>query len=142
MTCDPLAYLQAAQKISAVATEEASYRATVSRAYYAAYHCCRLYYASLPQLSTLMGNGMHEQLINALTFPSKKLTSNGKARSEALGKYLRDMCQARVHADYRPDDALAKEKMDDAIGTAEMIFEFASVTKGPVEASVSPLAQA
>lgn len=142
MTCDPSAFFEASQQIRKIAKDEACYRSAVSRVYYATYHRCRLYYAALPQLSELMGKGAHEQLINALRFPSKRLTENGRERSEALGKYLRDMCMARVNADYFPDQSFEQQVMEDAFSTADMIFEFAAVTKGRVEAPSSPLAQA
>jgi uncharacterized protein (UPF0332 family) len=139
MTCDPLAFFEASKKIQKIASEEADFRAVANRVYYAAYHRCRLYYAALPQLSELHGNGVHEQLINALKIPSKKLSENGKARSEALAKYLRDVCNARVHADYHPDICFKQDKMHDVVRTGEVIFEVSSVTKGALNISSSPL---
>lgn len=101
-----------------------------------------MYYASLPYLSVLKGNGVHEQLINNLKFPSAKLTENCQGRNEALAKYLRDLCMARAHADYDLDEAFDLKKMQDALLTAELIFEVSSTSKGKLDAVASPLAQA
>jgi len=133
MTCDSASYLDASKKIQAIAKDEATCRAAVSRAYYACYHRCRSYYAALPVLGVIVGKGVHEQLINCLGNPSPKLTTNARARSVALGKYLRQVCDARVHADYAPDEVMTSEKMNQALATSEMIFHQAAVKKGPVE---------
>ena len=141
MSCTPTSYLEASKLIQKYASDEGAYRAAAGRAYYAAYHRCRLYYNALPYLSKLEGRGVHEQLINALTIPSSRLSANGRARSVAIGKYLRDICNARVHADYRPEEAFPAEKMADSLSTAELIFSCTSVAKGPVQVEVSPLSR-
>lgn len=123
MTCSTQSLLQASERIGAIADDEAVCRAGVSRAYYASYHCCRKYYATLPYLGRLSGNGVHEQLINSLCHPSDKLTTNARARSAAIGKYLRVACSARVHADYTLDKPLAREGMQEVLLTAQMIFK-------------------
>ncbi|WP_312488274.1 hypothetical protein [Massilia timonae] len=142
MTCAPGSLLEAAKKIQGSASSESDFRAVVNRAYYASYHRCRTYYAALPHLSTLRGNGVHEQLINNLKFPAEKLSSNCQKRNEALAKYLRDLCMARAHADYDLDEVFDLKKMQDAVLTADLIFDFSSATKGEVEVVDSPLAQA
>jgi len=142
MTCAPLSLLDAAKKIQGCAVVESDFRAAVNRAYYASYHRCRTYYAALPYLSVLKGNGVHEQLINNLKFPSGKLSDNCQERTEALAKYLRDLCMARALADYDLDEEFDLKKMQDSLLTAELIFEVSSTTKGKIDDVASPLAQA
>lgn len=133
MSCEPPSLLAASQKIQAVADNDALYRAAVSRAYYATYHQCRLYYNALPHLSSAGGKGVHEELINRLLEPSAKLTSNGRARSRTLGKYLREVCDARVHADYfKPAEGFTQEKMDATLTSAKLVFDCSATTKGPL----------
>lgn len=129
MTCDPVTLLKAAQTIHNVAADEGMYRAAVNRAYYASYHYCRIYNAKLPYLGKIAGNGVHEQLISQLTFPSKKLTANSQDRATAVGKYLRQICALRVHADYIPDKNMTSDEMASALSTAETIFSYSEAPK-------------
>jgi uncharacterized protein (UPF0332 family) len=132
MTCSPETLLEAAKSVKAIATDEAMYRAVANRAYYASYHCCRLYNATLPIAST-QGSGVHEQLINHLTFPSAKLTKNGKARATAIGKYLRVICSARVAADYSLDEPFSEIMMETCMEAATVIFSGVKVKTGLIE---------
>jgi uncharacterized protein (UPF0332 family) len=132
MTCNPEALFTAAKTVYQLAADEAMYRAATNRAYYASYHCCRAYNAPLPP-APIQGNGVHEQLINQLTFPSKKLTDNGVKRARTIGKYLRAICTHRGAADYTMDQEFSKDRMDLALGAAEMIFAGTKVTEGVIE---------
>ncbi|QOY95606.1 hypothetical protein IM543_07065 [Massilia sp. UMI-21] len=76
---------------------------------------------------------MHEQLINQLTFPSKKLTANGRHRAAAIGKYLRAICTRRALADYELATEFSREQMDQASQIAEMIFAGSKVKTGLIE---------
>jgi hypothetical protein len=132
MKCEPQHLLHAAVTIAADAKDEAMFRAAINRAYYASYHCCIEYHASLGHVGNILSaKGRHEQLINQLMFPSKKLTSNGKLRSLAIGKYLRVICAARVHADYKLSAPLENFDMDEALNTAKDIFNATKITAGP-----------
>lgn len=142
MTCNPQAYLQAAKEIQQIASSEGCFRATANRGYYAVFHRCKEFYSALPRLGTLAGKGEHEQLINLLKAPSNKMTEHLQDRSVTIGKYLREMCDTRVHADYEPGTPFTAEQMNEAMDTAEMIFACAAVTKGPVTAQVAPLLKA
>lgn len=132
MTCSPDALLAAAKALHDIASDEAFYRSATNRLYYASYHCCRAYNAALP-IAPIQGNGVHEQLINQLTFPAKKLTANGRLRATAIGKYLRSLCTQRALADYGMDSEFSKEQMDQALRTAEMILSATKVKKGLLE---------
>lgn len=129
MTCSPEALFTAAKAVKNIANDEAMYRAATNRIYYASYHCCREYNASLP-IAPIQGNGVHEQLINQLTFPSKNLTQNGRLRAVAIGKYLRVICTERGLADYKMDQQFGKEQMESSLSAAEMIFAGTKVKKG------------
>lgn len=123
MTCSPDTLLNAAAQIAAIAKDEGMYRASVSRAYYASYHRCRGYYLKLGQLGTVgKASGVHEQLVAQLAAPSRKLTANARARSVAIGKYLRAIYDARVRADYHMDTSLTQQDMESALQTARTIF--------------------
>jgi len=108
------------------------YRAVANRAYYASYHCCRLYNAALPIAAT-KGNGVHEQLINQLTFPSAKLTKNGHQRATVIGKYLRVICSARAAADYSLSEPFSEMMMETCMQAASMIFSGTKVKTGLIE---------
>jgi uncharacterized protein (UPF0332 family) len=129
MTCNPESLFSAAKSICAIAQDEALHRAATNRLYYASYHCCREYNASLP-VAPIQGNGVHEQLINQLTFPSKKLTQNGRQRASAIGKYLRAICTHRGDADYTIEQPFAKARMDSSMQVAETIFRATKVKTG------------
>ena len=132
MTCNPVSLLDAAKAVNAIANDEALYRAATNRAYYASYHCCREYNAKLP-IAPIQGNGVHEQLINQLTFPSQKLTQNGRLRASTIGKYLRALCTNRAQADYEVGTPFDKDRMDTSMRIAQSIFTAATVTKGLIE---------
>ena len=139
MTCSPQNYLVAAQNVQAHASNEGCFRAASNRSYYAAFHRCKVFIAALPQLNSVQGSGEHEQLINWLTFPSKKLTSNLQDRSTTIGRYLREMCDARVQADYCPSTVFIKDQMDESLNNAYIIFAGASETKGPISNEIGLL---
>ena len=132
MTCAPDDLLTAAKAVHNIAKDQALYRSATNRLYYASYHCCRAYNAELP-IAPIQGTGVHEQLINQLTFPSKKLTANARLRATTVGKYLRSICTQRALADYGMDSEFSKEQMDQALQTAEMIFAGTKVKKGLIE---------
>jgi hypothetical protein len=131
MSCVPDELFAAAKAVGGIAKDEAMYRAVANRAYYASYHCCRLYHAALPHMGVLSGKGVHEQLIAQLQTPSQKLTLNGRARSSAIGKYLRQICLTRAKADYNLDDPFDVSEMDFSMTTAASIFAGSKITKGP-----------
>jgi uncharacterized protein (UPF0332 family) len=132
MTCNPVSLFEAAKAVQAIANDEALFRAATNRAYYASYHCCREYNASLP-VAPIQGNGVHEQLINQLTFPSQKLTQNGRLRASTIGRYLRALCNSRAQADYDITTPFDKDRMDSSLRIAQSIFAAVTVTKGLIE---------
>jgi uncharacterized protein (UPF0332 family) len=81
---------------------EAGCRAAVSRAYYGAYHSCRMWHDKLPEQGHNTGKptGVHQQLINQLTKPSDACSDTQKSVSRQLGYGLKDLKGLREIADY------------------------------------------
>lgn len=113
----------AGKAVSVMAKDEAMYRASINRLYYACYHKSYEYHVQLPQPGTVgQANGKHNQLINQLSYPSPGLTVRSKAESIAMGKLLRVICAQRVDSDYYLIKDVSEHDMKLALGTAESIF--------------------
>jgi uncharacterized protein (UPF0332 family) len=133
MTSTPQGLLGAAEFILTTAKDEGMFRSAVSRAYYASYHCCREYHAGLQGIGQIgAAKGRHEQLISQLLAPSQKLTANGKARSMAIGKYLRAICDSRVRADYDLTSNVDQSIANEALAVANAIFKGTAIKSGPL----------
>lgn len=123
MTTSPSELLTAAQSVCAISKDEAMFRASISRLYYASYHRCFAYHAALPSLGSVgNANGLHEQLIAQLSNPAVKLPTADRLKSQAIGKMLRLMCANRVKSDYRCAETVQLSDMRDSQQSATTIF--------------------
>lgn len=115
MAVTPEGLLDAAQSI-ANGDREVDWRNATSRAYYAAYHRCRLA-AQDARLSVAETGGMHAALIKALTAP---LTSSSL---KSLGYLLEQCRQRRVEADYRIDEKFPRDTADATLADSKRILK-------------------
>jgi uncharacterized protein (UPF0332 family) len=82
-------------------SDEATLRAAISRAYYAAYHRCLDWERQLPQRGSDTGvHGVHACLISRLEHPHRGCSPLQVRRSKAIGKRLREQRDRRTFADY------------------------------------------
>lgn len=118
VTCEDL--LSCAQTLSQTA-EEATLRASVSRAYYSAYHRADRWHEGLPaQGSAAGGQGMHATLIECLVSPS--VTGPVAQRSRSIGYMLRHMKASRTKADYRLDEVVDGGEAATAVAAAAQVL--------------------
>lgn len=104
--------LACAEHIAGINSLEATYRAAISRSYYAAYPAARDFHIGLSAPGDIRGaTGRHQQLLNQLQFPNIPSKDKRFAVSIAIGKTLRQVYSARVHADYRLDQPVDGERM-------------------------------
>ena len=104
-------------------TGEAALRASVSRAYYGAYHRCLEWEKQLPALGSRIGpdGGIHQQLINRLKNPAPE--SNSVAmKSRSLAYRLVQLKVNRVSADYHLDVLLTDAQVESAIVNARQLL--------------------
>jgi uncharacterized protein (UPF0332 family) len=87
-------FLTSAQKLIE-ANSEVDYRNAASRAYYCAFHLCRILLEKLPQSQDNIGTS-HQKIIDALLLSSDK-------RLKLLGNQLKMARQLRHKADYKVD---------------------------------------
>lgn len=83
--------------------DEVSWRAGVSRAYYAAYHGCLTWHAALPAPGSYAGRdgGNHQQLINQLKNSAPECSDAQKQISRVLSIQLGALKARRHIADYQ-----------------------------------------
>jgi hypothetical protein len=104
---------------------ETGARATVSRAYYAAYHHLKAWHAALPALGSVgggSGGGFHKELIDQLTNPQVKDPQKQRT-SKSLGYMLKDLRSMREEADYELQLHVDAQKAVDACAKAAKIFQ-------------------
>ncbi len=81
--------------------DEASQRAAISRAYYAAYHRCVDWEKQLPKLGSDAGRGgVHACLVSRLAKPHDACDPLQKAKSKSISKLLNLQRKQRGIADY------------------------------------------
>ncbi|MDP9153697.1 MAG: hypothetical protein M3O74_05545 [Pseudomonadota bacterium] len=101
MSSTPRELIDCAALMLSAAKDEPSYRAVCSRAYYAAYHAAYAFHSGLPQPGSVgSATGKHAQLIAQLANPQCGKQNKKFAVSQALGKTMRLLLDARVKADY------------------------------------------
>ncbi|OWQ44189.1 hypothetical protein CDL60_25875 [Roseateles noduli] len=93
-----------AQRLSTCA-DEASHRASISRAYYASYHQCIEWEKQLPSTSEINGIdknslGVHASLIRRLRHPDSRCSPKQTSLSISIGKRLDQLRKRRGRADY------------------------------------------
>lgn len=117
MSATPDEMLTCAKDLCARADCETKYRASISRAYYAAFHAARNFHIGLPTPGSV-GNasgGVHAQLIAQLANPGISKNNKKYYLSQALGKSLRPLVDARVDADYHLHLNIEKQFADDIL---------------------------
>lgn len=128
MSSSPQDYLEAARLINHSDCTEASIRAVVSRAYYAAYHAARVYHTSLAVPGSVgLGKpgGKHQELIAQLRNPMVP-GATAKAKSRTVGNTLNAARILRVQADYSPDSDMSETEAADALSKAQQLCEVAA----------------
>lgn len=114
MAVTPEGLLDSAKSI-AKGDQEVDWRNASSRAYYAAYHRCRLA-AQQARLSIAETGGVHAALVDTLTAP---LSS---APLKSLGYLLEQCRRRRVKADYHIDDVFPQDLADATLADSERIL--------------------
>jgi uncharacterized protein (UPF0332 family) len=79
--------------------DEAKYRASISRAYYAAFHNAKKYYEAVKKVR-LEGPSQHNEIKRWLEDTSHKVRLSDL---ETLSDYYTDVYNARINADYKQD---------------------------------------
>lgn len=131
-------------------SDEISFRAAISRAYYGAYHACQQWHdTKLPVAGHDIGmsGGVHQTLINQLTNPDPGCGRDLGNYSKSLGYGLRALKELRTTADYQLSETVDKEQMRNARAQAKLLIEKAAQVPPPPKApdggggsaSVSPL---
>lgn len=120
MAVAPVDFLAVAKALSA-SHDECSLRSATSRAYYAAYHACSKWHASLPAAGANIGpgGGMHQVLINQLKNPDNSLSSERKKLSRFTSVKLSVMRQRRTQADYFLDSSPGPSDTADQVAQVE-----------------------
>lgn len=116
--------LKCAQAIAAQpGLSEAGIRATVGRAYYSAFHECKVWHAKLDEPGRLpigFTGGDHLELSLRLTNPGPKITGPLREASIKRGVRLRALHGERCKADYELSETLdaadARAALNEAIG--------------------------
>lgn len=107
MSVKPREILDTARRIHEAQTNESDCRATISRAYYAAYHAARNFHHSLPAPGRLQtAHGLHEQLCERLSLPTIPATDHRHLQSKRVGAILLDTLRDRVLAGYHIGDTV------------------------------------
>lgn len=98
-------------------------RCALSRAYYAAYHRCLSWEASLRYPSQAAGSGgIHQQLIDRLKSPHPACSAAERSRSLRLGRLLEAQRSRRVQADYKRHRDVATEALQAQLNDAQRVF--------------------
>lgn len=103
--------------------DETAQRSAISRAYYAAYHCCLAWERLLPAPGADAGSqGVHSALIARLEHPHRGCSRVEAARSKALGKLLRAQRTRRATADYKWDRPISADLVDRQLEAATRVM--------------------
>jgi len=125
MPTSPSELLEHASRLAANASgDEAAIRAAISRAYYASYHDCKLWYDQLPcggRAPEGGASGMHLEFANLLQNPDPSLSASLREASKLRGIALRRLHGDRVSADYRMKKQLFGLEARNAIANAKKI---------------------
>ena len=121
-------FIDFASNIIHAHTTEIAARNVINRAYYGAYHACKIWHSCLSILGNVKaGNfGEHEVLIQRLSNPFEKTThpncSSASKISRQKGYALRSLKHERSRADYDLDCAVDKDHAARAIEQAKLIL--------------------
>lgn len=92
----------------AAGADEARWRSSVSRAYYASYHACEAWHGQLPMPGTKSppGTGVHHSFCHQLKHPAPGTAAALAKKSKIMGMMLDVMRGRRKVADYDLGDTL------------------------------------
>jgi hypothetical protein len=116
-------------------SDEISLRASISRAYYGAFHACQQWHdTKLPHPGHDVGmtGGVHQTLINQLTNPDPGCGRDLGMYSRSLGYALRALRDLRTLADYHLSETVDKEQMKNARAQAKVLIDKASQVPAPL----------
>lgn len=101
MSATPEEMMVCAEGMLPVAANEAQYRSTCNRAYYAAYNAARTFHNALATPGLVgQAKGRHQQLIAQLLSPQISAQNKKHAISKAIGKSMIPLLDARILSDY------------------------------------------
>lgn len=93
-------FLDVAAALDAVG-DEPSIRSSISRSYYAAYHCCMAWHSGLPMPGKYGAQGgMHQKFVDQLRHPATVCSPEQMKKSKLLGMRLDILRNRRKVADY------------------------------------------
>ncbi|WP_343640380.1 hypothetical protein [Roseateles sp.] len=99
------------------------WRVAASRAYYASYHCSRIWERQLPKSGDDQGRrGVHESLIARLLNPDGACRAELASRSRRIGEHLAQQRTLRVKADYKIDHDVSARMLVRQLELAELVF--------------------
>lgn len=116
--------LRLANTYGAQASDEASRRSTISRAYYASYHRCRRWEKTLPERGRARTpGGVHDRLIQRLRYPNAQCDEEQKERSIAVSKLLEASFDRRISADYELWKCIDEKTVIQQLEATRQVFE-------------------
>ena len=133
INCDDL--FELAQRLS-TCPDEASKRASISRAYYASYHQCVEWEKQLPRSSEINGTrestvSVHASLIRRLRHPDKRCSPTQINQSIQIGKRLNQLRKRRGRADYDLKLLIPQELVDTQLAMAKTLLDACCGTPAP-----------
>jgi hypothetical protein len=109
-------------------SDEVDQRASISRAYYGAYHACLTWHSKLPVpgSNSGIGGGVHQQLLNQLKNPATALDPPQQTKSKSLGYMLLELKAHRQVADYELLANISSTLPAEVCAKAKLIIEKAA----------------
>lgn len=128
MSATPDEILSYAHEICASADCETKYRASIGRAYYAAFHAARHFHIGLATPGSVgsTNGGRHVQLMAQLANPGISKNNKKFYISQALSKSLRPLADARVDADYHLELKIEKDLAESVLAQASEVVKRAA----------------
>jgi uncharacterized protein (UPF0332 family) len=125
MSVTPQDLWKHSQQLFSDAKEEAHFRSSIGRAYYAVYHACLLFHAALPSpgCNPPAKVGVHSELVHRLTNPTFAKSHEKYSLSRQLGLKLTGFHALRVMADYALTDHVVRPHAANALIKASAIFK-------------------
>lgn len=119
--------LSLAKEIAARAKTEVEFRAAISRAYYAAFHCARSFQSALPSIGRQppKPTGVHDELAFRLSWPTIPDSDPRFQKSRDIGRSLRWLHDKRIKADYELSMNMEAPDALEVINRAEKLIALA-----------------
>jgi uncharacterized protein (UPF0332 family) len=115
---------QSAINIKAIASEEAAYRACISRYYYAAFHASKDFHGTLARPGNTKANvGDHENLVHMLSNPAIPNTDAKFTVSKEISIYLKKSLFNRRLADYQLNQTVTEKNLNIVETETNLIFD-------------------